>query len=92
MTIELSQAFGSTLTEPTKRYMTSQSFPVPNPQPQPPPQPNPQKDVDHLGKILGMPGNVSGSQEFCNMILFIAFGIFALFIVDSLVKLALKKK
>ncbi len=49
------------------------------------------RTVDQLGQMLGISGNVSESQEFCNMILFIAFGIFAIFILDSLVKLAIRR-
>ena len=39
---------------------------------------------------MGMPPEVTDSTEFCNLILFIAFGIFALFGFDSLLKLAVK--
>lgn len=63
---------------------------VPKKQSLPPVPPQP---VDHVGQVLGLSGttNITGNQEFCNMILFIAFGIFALFILDSLVKIAIRK-
>ncbi len=82
--ITLAQAFG---------YPSHPRY-APSPQ-QPPqplqPQPLPHRPVDQLGQMLGVPGNVSGSQEFCNMVLFIAFGIFSVFVLDSIAKLAAKK-
>ena len=62
----------------------------------PPPQiaaqaaqaPQPQQQ---LGQMFGLPGHISDSQEFCNLILFIAFGIFSLYVLDSLVRLAIRK-
>jgi hypothetical protein len=83
--LELAQAYGqmySPPTEPprakeTREHMESQ-----------------ERRGDPLGKMLGLgdgEGQISQSQEFCNLILFIAFGIFSLFVMDSLVKLAARK-
>ncbi len=89
--IALDKAFGFTLSKGPSYEAPAYQIPHPST-----PQPAQQRQVssttvDHLGQMLGISGNVSGSQEFCNMILFIAFGIFSLFVLDSLVKLAIRR-
>ena len=90
--IRLDQAFGTgALGGYDDRGMSYPAAPPPPAPPAPPAPPTPSRTVDALGQMLGIPGDVSGSQEFCNMILFVAFGIFALFLLDSLVRLAVRR-